>query len=75
MSIYLQFGQSELFPLTRACVVCGTEFEFAKRRGRPEAFCSETCRLKQHREQKNAWARNRARSEGVEISTPSAAER
>jgi hypothetical protein len=51
---------------TVACDVCGAPFEILRRRGRPQRFCSDPCRVAQLTAQKRAWSRsNRSRISGA----------
>ncbi|TQF31717.1 hypothetical protein [Bradyrhizobium sp. UNPA324] len=40
-----------------ACDVCGTPFEIVRRRGRPQRFCSDPCRIAQAKAQRSDWSR------------------
>lgn len=50
---------------TSACDVCGKPFEVVRRRGRPQRFCSDTCRTAQAKAQRSDWSRVNWASRGA----------
>jgi hypothetical protein len=63
MSNCLQPRQLELLApeIARSCDICGAGFVDVKRRGRPQKFCSDGCRIEARDRQKAAWNRRNAR--------------
>jgi len=53
-----KFPQLSL-PLAQStsCDVCGKPFEIVRRRGRPQRFCSDPCRIAQAKSQRSDWSR------------------
>ena len=53
-----KFPQLSL-PLAQStsCDVCGKPFEIVRRRGRPQRFCSDPCRVAQAKAQRSDWSR------------------